>query len=201
MREAVEVGKRLDLAVAEAEYAVKSRGAGWTSTIFTGVMGEKNPFVWGLNHGGQVFEAGDIVMVEVQANYEGYFGQVVRTFVVGTASADQKHVVETLVQAYREATAILKPGVIVSELFGVLSDVARRGNCEIGSRCGHGMGYGMAESWSVQADDHSVLTAGSYGALHPIFKYRDGIVGYGGCFAMTETGAELLNSREDPLEI
>lgn len=209
---AVKVGIPVDLPVHEAEYVATSQGAEWTTRLF---MSAGTPYIWGWHHGSQVYKKGDMVCAEFNGAFEGYYGQVVRSFVVGKASVGQKHAYDTAVEAYQEAVSILKPGVRASELFATINEAIRKAGCEpvtletIGKTgrglqpmwAGHGIGVTVAEAPYLNEDDDTQMKPGFCIVIHPFVALEEGMTFVGNTLLVTETGCEELNKAEYRLEV
>jgi len=195
---AVKAGAPLYLSVMEAESAAMAQGA-QSLPMF---MGAGTPFIWGTNHGRQVYKEGDMVAIEANARFQGYYGQVCRSFVIGKASAKQRQVLDATMEAYQKAASMLKPGVRASEIFVAVNKEIKKAGCEpVPMRQGHGMGLTIAESFNIYEGDETEMEAGFYVMIHPIVVFEEGHVILGNCFRVTETGSEDLGKAEFCYEV
>lgn len=195
---AVQAGDPLYLSVNEGECAAKAQGA-QSASVF---MGAGTPFIWGTNHGSQVYKEGDMVSAEFNAQFEGYYGQVCRSFVIGKASAEQKRVYDTALRSYQEMASMLKPGIRASELFTLGNEVIKRAGCEpVPMRAGHGMGLTIAEGFDIYEGDDTEMQPGFYVMIHPEVAFKEGLIIVGNCLRVTETGSEELGKAEFRLEV
>ena len=99
----------------EALYAMMQAGAEGTSTPIYVNAGVRS--CW--NHGladRQPIRSGDLVVVNLTPQIEGYGANLARTFVVGQPADWQRQLVRTYLQMREEAVAMLKPGARVMEI-------------------------------------------------------------------------------------
>jgi len=99
----------------EALYAMMQAGAEGTSTPIYVNAGVRS--CW--NHGladRQPIRRGDLVVVNLTPQIEGYGANLARTFVVGQPADWQRQLIGTYLQMREEAVAMLKPGARVMEI-------------------------------------------------------------------------------------
>lgn len=194
------IGDPQYLPAASAEHAAKAQGAEEV-LIYLGVG---NPWIWGKYRGLQVFRDGDMVCFEVSARFQGYWGQLTRTCVIGKLSEKQRHIYETAMDAYREMKSILKPGVRASELFAARNRVlSRAGYGPHRMRAGHGMGLTMAEGFDIFENDDTEMRPGFYLEIHDVIGIPEEgqIASLGNALLVTETGCEELNKAEYRMQV
>ena len=197
--DSIKAGNPQYVSTAKAKEASKVQGAEEVIVF----MGAGNPWIWGEHRGSQVYKDGDMVCFEVSAKFQGYWGQVARTCIIGNPSGKQRHIYETVMVAYREMKSMLKPGVRASELFGARNRVLIKAGYDTpgllhGMRAGHGMGLTIAEGFDIFEGDHTVIQPGFYLEIHDMVTIpEEGQVAIGGdALLMTETGYEELNQAE-----
>jgi len=202
LRKAVKADGLVDLSIAEQEYAAKVQGAEAASVFMGTGMGTGNPWIWGTYHGLQVYKEGDMVSAELNAKFQGYYGQVCRSFVIGKASAKQKHAYNAAMEAYQKEASMIRPGAIASEIHAAGNEVIKKAGLEpLLMRSGHGMGLTIAEGFDIYEGDNTEIQPESYVMIHPVAPLEEGVVILGNCFRVTETGCEELGKAEFHLEI
>lgn len=192
--EASQPGVRQAEAIARADCKARLSGADATNAPMSG----GKPWEWGFFRGDTVYQCGDMVAMELNAIYKGYFGQVCRTWVLGKATDEQKKVYETTFEASERMSEMVKPGVSGEELFQIGMKVIGGAGyewCQV--RFGHGMGLTMAEGVDFVPGAKMVLQEGCYVTVHPMVFQPDtpetGIGAIvGDSFLVTKTGAERL---------
>jgi methionyl aminopeptidase len=89
-------------------------------------------------------EQGDIINVDVTTCFEGFHGDLSRTFFIGEPSADARRVVEAARRCLELAIAEVRPGKRVGDLGAVIVEAARAAGCSVVRDFGgHGIGRTM----------------------------------------------------------
>ena len=198
----VKPGKSLNVSVSEGIHAATIEGLEsgfpyWSSG---------KPINWRkTERGSVVYKKGNIFASEFNSCFEGYFGQVCRSIVLGKASAKQEYAYEVALEAYRTALSMIKPGVTGVEIAAAANKVvARDGNKPADMKLGHGMGLSMGEGFEFYESnepDHLVeMVPGFYGALHVNGPIDEKLV-LGNAFVVTKTGCEEVNKIEFRFEV
>lgn len=200
---AIKAGGGVATSISEGEHTAKVHGA---ESAFMFMSPSDALFIWGGNicHGsqGKMYKEGDMVSCEFNAGFQGYYGQVARSFVIGKASEKQKRIYDTCLEAYMKWPSVLKPGVTASEVFAAGNDVIKKAGYEpMSMRNGHGMGLTIAEGFDILEDDDTEIKPGYYVMIHIIAPFDEGGVILGNGFLVTETGCEDLHKVEFRLEI
>ncbi len=89
----------------------------------------------------RVIEPGDFLLLDFGAEYRGYCSDITRTFVVGTATSEQRSVYDVVRHANALATGSVRAGMT-----GQDADAVARGYIEregFGEAFGHGLGHGL----------------------------------------------------------
>jgi Xaa-Pro aminopeptidase len=149
-----------------------------------------------------------MVCFEVSARFQGYWGQATRTCVIGKPSEKQRHIYETVMEAYQAMRSLLKPGIRASELFAVRNRVFTRAGYDTpvllhGMRAGHGMGLTMAEGFDIYESDDTEMQSGFYLEIHDMVGVPEEgqLATLGNALLVTETGCEELNQAEYRLQV
>lgn len=121
-------------------------------------------------------QAGDILMMDTGAVFDGYFCDFDRNYAIGHADATAKRAYEALHMATERGLEIVAPGARCAEVFAVMADVISSSGFEMGNvgRMGHGLGMQLTESPSLTSSDQTVLTEGMVMTLEPGLEMGDG---------------------------
>ncbi|MFA5157778.1 MAG: type I methionyl aminopeptidase [Patescibacteria group bacterium] len=121
---------------------------------------------------------GDIVSLDIGANYKGTFTDMAVTLPVGKVSAKDKKIIEVTKNVLAEAIKFLKPGMTTGDLgFFIESYVKKQGLLVIRDFVGHGIGLAPHEDPQIpnfgQPKDGVVLEEGSTIAIEPMVVVGD----------------------------
>lgn len=144
--------------------------------------------------------AGDILMLDVGAVFDGYFCDFDRNFAVGRADDLSLRAHETLWRATEAGLAAARPGALCKEVFAAMREVileAGGDGADVG-RMGHGLGTRLTE-WPSLADfDETALRPGMALALEPSLGYGDGRMMVHEENIVVQNGAPRLLSERTP---
>jgi Xaa-Pro aminopeptidase len=133
---------------AKIEYIFKRRGS--EGPAFPSIIGSgPNSTVLHYSRNRRKAASGELIVVDIGAEYHGYSADVTRTIpVAGQFSREQREIYQIVLQAQREAIAAVKPGVSV----GRIHEIAK------GVIAGHGYGayFHHATTHFVGLDTHDV---------------------------------------------
>jgi len=142
-------------------------------------------------------EPGKPLRVAFGPKYEGYCGDVVRTFCVGQPPAELVRLQDGFLEALGVLLGIVQAGVAVPEMIAKVRAVyEKRGLMGYWrNSIGHGLGLTIHESPRIAGASRSVLAENMVVALEPALTVS-GFGGYGQCdiVLITRTGNELLTS-------
>lgn len=94
--------------------------------------------------------AGDIISVDIGATFEGYVGDSAKTFFVGDADEEKKHLVEATRQSFYEGIKFAKTAYRLSDISHAIQAYAEsQGLSVVRDYVGHGIGKKMHESPQV----------------------------------------------------
>lgn len=89
---------------------------------------------------------GDIMNIDAACILNGYYGDSSRMVMIGNVDEEKKLVVDVAYQCLMRAIAILKPGVMVSEIGKVIEDYATTHGCSVVNQfVAHGVGIRFHE--------------------------------------------------------
>lgn len=155
-----------------------------------------------LNHYSPVHHAatlkpGDLLLFDFGANVHGYRSDITRTFVVGAASAKDKEIYETVLNANCRAIEAVRAGRTGIEVDAVARDLIVKAG--FGEYFGHGLGHGIG----LEVHEPPGLSPLSTDTLEPgmVVTVEPGIyfAGIGGVrieddVVVTETGCEVITA-------
>lgn len=106
--------------------------------------------VHGIPSKNKILKEGDIVSVDIVANYKGYMADACRTFAVGTLSARAERLVKTTKEAFFKALEVVKPGNYVGDISHTVQKYVESNGYNVSrDYTGHGIGSHMHEDPSI----------------------------------------------------
>lgn len=183
----------LDVAM-ELEWFMRRQGArrpAFESIVASG----ENSAIPHAEPGERRFRAGDLVTLDFGAEVDGYTSDITRTVVIGKASAEQRRIYETVLEAQLRAIEGIRPGVKCADIDAIARQVIT--DAGYGKHFTHSLGHslGLSVHDGVGFSDKSEVV------LEPgmVFTVEPGIYidGFGGVrieddVLVTEDGVELL---------
>jgi len=182
----------------EITYTMMKEGASGTSTPIHINSGIRSCWIHGKVDHEQIKE-GDLVVVDLTPKYQGYCGNLARTFVVGEPEPIQQKLVDTYFKINKATQEMLKPGVTVGRLDRIGRGICIENGFEENHLSGisHGIGLRFEETpaptilpnhKNIHIKENMVMTIG-----HTILA----IPGYGGVrfedvYRVTPDGGEIL---------
>ena len=146
---------------------------------------------------GTVFHKGDMFLFDMGCHVQEYRSDMTRTFFSAEPTARQREIYEIVLEAQLAAEAIVKPGVLFSEI----DDAARNVITEAGygefftHRTGHQIGLQTHEPGDVSSTHHEPIEPGMIFSIEPGIYLVDEIgVRIEDLILVTEDGCEILNS-------
>lgn len=156
------------------------------------------------------FQAGDVLIIEIEGRWAGYVAQVDQTFSLGPAHSDLKDGFKLACEAFERTFETLRPGVTVRELARAASLTGLGGRAK-SSLTMHGRGTGDDGPGFFGSPD----TTGSPAAAMADLRVEEGCVfvlkpsvtvdgrqdygRFGDVVAVTRNGAERLGTRRQQL--
>jgi Xaa-Pro aminopeptidase len=195
----IESGEPQYIAVSKSENASKIAGAE-AVLVFMGVGA---PWIWGQYPGSRYYKDGDMISVEYNARFQGYWGQVNRTCVIGKLSDKQKHIYQLAFDSYKAIESAVRPGVTCSELYKIGAEVIAKDGFRKPPRQGHGMGLTIAEGYEIDENDHTALNRGYYTMVHTMVTIpEEGVcASIGNPLLVTDKSHEALSKAEYRMQI
>ncbi|MCL2812011.1 MAG: Xaa-Pro peptidase family protein [Clostridia bacterium] len=153
--------------------------------------------------GPRAVQAGDLITVDFGACVNGYRADMTRTVALGSISAEQRHIYDTVQEAQKRALAAVKPGALCKEVDAVARDyidaVGYKGR--FGHGLGHATGLDIHEEPRFNTTSTGVLEAGMTMTVEP-GVYLPGVGGVriedsilvtrDGCKVLTPATKELV---------
>jgi Xaa-Pro aminopeptidase len=144
-------------------------------------------------------QAGDSIMIDIGASYQGYQADATRTYVLGKPNADQFRVWDLVTRAYEASLAAIRPGVPCLELHRAADRIIVGAGYKQQHRIGHGIGLSTSFEYPSLDTETAPLEAGMTFCLEPgIYVAGAGNMKLEDDVLVTDTGYELLthSSRE-----
>ncbi len=185
---------------------------GFPATICASV---NDTIVHGIPSADIVLKEGDIISIDVGANYKGYHGDAARTFPVGKIDAKVKRLIKITEQSFFEGIKGLKSGAFVGDIsHRIQTFVEKNGYTIVRELVGHGVGKNLHEDPQVpnfgRSGSGPRLNTNAVIAIEPMVnmgernvvfmpdgwtcKTRDGMPSahYENTVLITEDGVEIL---------
>ncbi|MGA3111879.1 MAG: Xaa-Pro peptidase family protein [Candidatus Bathyarchaeia archaeon] len=192
--ELIRPGSKEKEVAAEVEYAMRKKGSDGTSFDTIIASGASSAYPHG-SCSSRTIREGELVVVDLGANFGFYRSDMTRTFAAGKPYEKQRKVYETVKAAHQKAFETIKPGVQAQEV-----DAAARRTIEAAGfgdffvhNLGHGVGLEIHEAPVLSPDSKDTLAEGNVVTDEPGIY----IPGYGGVriedtVLITAAGAEKL---------
>jgi len=146
-------------------------------------------------------QAGDILMLDTGATWDGYFCDFDRNFAIETADDAARRAYDVLWRATEAGLAAAQPGNSCRDLFQAMQGVIAELDDQSGDigRLGHGLGMQLTEQPSHADFDSTRLQEGMVLTLEPSLGYGDGLIMvHEENIVIRADGAELLTRRAPP---
>lgn len=117
---------------------------------------------------------GDILNIDVTCILDSYFGDCSRMVSIGKISEEKQLVVDVSYDSLMESIAILKPGILVSQIGEVIESIAHPKKCSVVNQfVGHGVGVKFHEGPQIphcRNSMHIPLQAGMTFTIEPMIN-------------------------------
>jgi len=137
---------------------------------------------------------GDSIIIDMGCHHKDYCSDMTRTFFFQEKTLDD--VYDVVLQANLAAIAIIKPGVLLSDIdFAARMVIERAGYGKYFThRTGHGIGLEVHEPFDVSSSDHRVVESGMCFSIEPGIYLKDkGGVRIEDLVLVTNDGVQVLN--------
>lgn len=120
-----------------------------------------------------ILKDGDIISIDIGANYHGYHGDCAKTFFVGSVSEEKKKLVEVTTQSLYEGLKFARPGNRLSDISHAIEQYAVSNGCGVvRDFTGHGIGSRLHEDPMIpnygEAGHGPILRKGMTLAIEPM---------------------------------
>lgn len=106
--------------------------------------------IHGIPSKNTILKDGDIISVDIGANYKGYHGDCAKTFFVGSVSEEKRQLVEVTTQSLYEGLKFARPGNRLSDISHAIEEYAKSfGYSVVLEYTGHGVGHALHEDPAV----------------------------------------------------
>lgn len=152
---------------------------------------------------------GELVVLDVGANYNYYWSDFMRMASIGEPSPEQRRFFDADLASQKAGVAVIKPGIKLHEIFDACYDVLMEHDMKEHvpglERVGHGLGLDVHEPPSIAKGSDVIVQPNMVLTVEPIFWDKpDHVIGN---FAIedivlvTETGHEILSTFPKELYI
>ncbi|MGI8483234.1 MAG: M24 family metallopeptidase [Thermomicrobiales bacterium] len=201
-RTALKPGVREIEVAAAAEQAM--RKLGMDGRVFETKVESGPRSAWPSTYAGErELETGDLVLIDIGPTFHGYFGDLTRTFSVGSPSPETRAILELVLALQTEALSVVRAGISGHDADEAARRVVRAAGLEDGflHNTGHSLGLAGDALPLLRPGSEDVLRAGECVTVEP-GVYREGI---GGAriedeVLVTASGHELLTSFPKTIE-
>ena len=145
---------------------------------------------------------GDLIFIDMGANYKGYWSDFSRTAIIGPPTREQLEIYEKIKEVCALGVAAIKPGVTTGEVAGVVEREMKKRDLVFNSladRYGHGMGILTTEPPNISVGDQTVIKPNMVLAMEPGMFRKDGMFHLEENVLVTENGTEMLSRA--PIDI
>jgi Xaa-Pro dipeptidase len=154
------------------------------------------------NPSGRKLEAGDLVLFDFGAAFEGYCADLTRMAVVGRPTARQREIYALVLRAHDAAIESVRPGVTTGQVDAAAREVIEAAGfgANFFHRVGHGLGLEVHEDPSLDPGSDTVLEPGMVFTIEPgvylpgwggVRVEDDIVVEAGGCRVLSSADREL----------
>jgi len=146
----------------------------------------------------RVMGAGDILIIDTGATFDGYFCDFDRNFAFGPPDDQSRRAYDVVYRATEAGIRAARSGASTSDLWQVMNDVLEAGGSLSNSvgRMGHGLGMQLTEFPSNKPGDHTLLVPGMVLTLEPGMEFAPGkMMVHEENLVITDAGCELLSRR------
>jgi Xaa-Pro aminopeptidase len=138
------------------------------------------------------------LFMEITPAYDGYYAQLPVCLPVGRCSPALSQAAAVWNEAMEESLPLLRPGMMVGNLYKKSEEVVRRNGFVSPLPAGHAIGLDAIDFWTINGENTTKLQTGMTIAFHPCVLSLlggDGI-GMGYTYLITDNGAQKLSALD-----
>lgn len=159
--------KEVDIAL-EFDYQLRLNGAGESAFPTIVASGGRSALPHGAASAKEI-RAGDLIVIDGGALYQGYHADMTRTVVLGKANPEQLKIYDIVLNAQMEALLNLRAGLTGNTIDSVAREIINRHG--YGSHFGHGLGHSVGldihERPRLAQTELAVIPAGAAVTVEP----------------------------------
>ncbi|MFX1416993.1 MAG: M24 family metallopeptidase [Promethearchaeota archaeon] len=180
----------------EVESAMRAAGGQLRGIRAAVLSGDHARFPFAQPSGERI--AGDsLVTIDVTVSESGYFAEVARTLHTGQPNKTQLRAFEGLLQVYKIAEKVMKPGTRLSVVHGkIMKKTGKKIPAEsLQGTVGNSIGLDLREPPLIHSDSDSSLREGMVFSLNPsVYSPKTGAMKISDLFVVSEDGLESLSN-------
>ncbi len=180
----------------EIESAMRAAGGQLRGIRAAVLSGERARFPFAQPSGNRI-SSDSFVTIDITVSESGYFAEAARTLHTGQPNRTQRRAFEGLLQVYKTAERVMKPGTSLSVVHGkIMKKLGKKipaGSLQ--GPVGNSIGLDLREPPLIHSDSDSLLRESMVFSLNPsIYSPRTGPMRISDIFVVTEDGLESLSS-------
>ncbi|MDP2931117.1 MAG: Xaa-Pro peptidase family protein [Chloroflexota bacterium] len=155
----------------------------------------------------KALEPGDVILLEFDARYFGYFAQFNQSFAIGQPAEDWSNIFDVSVKSFYSGLKVLKPGITLGELDEAFLTPIREAGYNVRNPAFHGLGLYLEMPMGsypgqpeYKPDNSFVIKENMVLEFEPHVESRDGkkAIHMGSPVLVTENGGRLLTPGWKP---
>jgi Xaa-Pro aminopeptidase len=143
----------------------------------------------------KVIQKGELIMIDLGANVNGWRSDITRTFVLGKTTSKQRRIIKIVKTAQRKAIGAIRPGVTINKIDKIARDyITQQGYGQYFIHTtGHGIGRRVHQAPKVSRHNRRRLRVGMVKTIEPGIYIK----GWGGVriedmIEVTKQGCKVL---------
>lgn len=152
----------------------------------------------------KILKAGDFVIIDWGAEYDGYFSDMTRTFIIGKATEKQIEIYRTVNEARASAIEFCKAGLMAKEIDAVARQLIKNSGYAdyFEHALGHGVGLDVHELPKINQQSEEIINEGMIFTIEPGIYIEDfGGVRIEDMILVKKDSNEVLTNLPRDLEI
>lgn len=180
----------------EIDFHMRKQGAEKEGFETIVISGKKSA----LPHGkpsAQSISAGEFILMDFGARWQGYHGDITRTVILGEADSKHQEIYDIVLEAQTRSISAVRPGVTGGEIDAIAREyISSKGyGPNFGHGLGHGLGLSIHDDRALARDSDILLKPGMVVTVEPGIYIPDwGGVRIEDDVLITNTGHEVLTT-------